>query len=192
LQCKKCHSSSSLNKTTTIQSILENHSELEYWRKKGLTAKQVAQWMKVADCNLESMIQYLCYCRFEMVEMGIEKSKPIRNVFNWFFRIIENSGCYQKPKDYKSYQEIKSEQERQIVEDKERVAKISEELYRKRIEAEREKEFYEMMNSPESDLYKRCFENLMSNQRLYNRASKKFETAMRNRFNMILNEDNQE
>ncbi len=61
--------------------------------------------MKTAECNLENMIQYLCYCRFEMVDLGMEESKPVKNVFNWFFKILERTGSYSKPKGYKSYWE---------------------------------------------------------------------------------------
>ena len=99
-------SSSCINTATkTVKQKLETHPELGYWRQKGLSTKQVEQWIKIADSSLENMIQYLCYCRFEMVDLGREESEPIKDVFNWFFRIIERTGGYPKPKEYQSHQE---------------------------------------------------------------------------------------
>jgi len=110
-------SSSYIDKTTTkgnIESILSSNPELGYWRNKGLTEKQIDQWMKTAKCSLENMIQYLCYCRFEMVDLNLEESKPVENVFNWFFKMLERTGSYPKPKGYKSHQEKQIEQKKRL------------------------------------------------------------------------------
>ena len=143
------NSSSSFKETTTnLKNILNSHPELEYWRKKGLTSKQIKQWMKAAECDSDIMIRYLCYCRYEMEITGLETSKPVHNVFNWFFKIIEKTGHYPKPKGYKSFQELKNEQERLILRDQKKEAEMAEKIYRERLEIERRKIFFEMMNDP--------------------------------------------
>jgi|GEM_PF-4788806 len=186
-------SSSSLyiNKTTTtkINIELNNNPELGYWRQKKITSKQIITWMKTADCNLNTIIQYLCYCRFEMVDLDFEKSKPIENVFNWLFKILEKTGGYPKPKGYKSFQEKKIKTEYQIAEQKEKEAKELHELYRRKVKAEQDKIFWSMMNEPEGKLYKKCFEELNDFQKKRN-AGKAFEMSMRGIFKkMLISED---
>ena len=168
-----------------IQTILNQNPELGYWKQKSLTAKQIAEWIKTANCNLDMMIQYLCYCRFEMLDLNFEKSKPIENVFNWFFRILERTGGYPKPKGYKSFQEKKIETERQSVKQKEKEAREIREIYECKVKAEQDKKFWNMMNDPEGNFYKKCFENLNNFQK--NRSTgKSFEMSMRGVFNKII------
>ena len=117
------YSSSNYNKTTTtlkkINLQINENLELGYWKQKKITAKQITQWMKLADCNLDTIVQYLCYCRFEMLDLDFENSKPIKNVFNWFFRILEKTGGYPKPKGYKSFHEKTIEMKLKIIQEKE-------------------------------------------------------------------------
>ena len=156
-----------------------------YWRQKKLTAKQIIKWMEIANCDIDTMIQHLCYCRFEMVDLDFEKTKPIENVFNWFFRILEKTGGYPKPKGYKSFQEKKIEMERQIVKEKEKEACEIREIYECKVKAEQDKKFWNMMNDPEGNFYKKCFENLNDFQK--NRSTgKSFEMSMRGVFNKII------
>ena len=155
-------SSSSLNKTTAaeINQDLQHNLELGYWRQKGLSAKQVAEWMKAAGCSYETMRQYLCYCRFDMVDKDLEDKKPVENVFNWFYKIIEKSGSYPKPKGYKSFSEKKLEQERKIVKQREKQAQEAKELYRRKLEAERDTVFWQMMDDENGELFQKCFNQL--------------------------------
>jgi predicted transcriptional regulator len=97
--------------TAKIESILNNHPELGYWRQKDLKTKRINEWIKTTNCSLENMIQSLSYCRFDMVENNHEKEKNINNVFNWFYKIIEKYGDYPRPSNYKSHQEKQIEQE---------------------------------------------------------------------------------
>jgi hypothetical protein len=184
----KQNSSSLYNKTTTteeIQNILSNEPELGYWCQKGLTVKQIENWMQHANCSLESMIQYLCYCRFEMVDLGLEDSKPVKKVFDWFFRILERTGAYPKPKGYKSYQQKQLESERQLVEQKEKEAREAEELYRRKVQADQDKKFWDMMNEPEGDLYKQCYDSFSSFQKKHT-SGKAFDLAMRAAFDNLI------
>lgn len=185
-------SSSFYNKTATdkISTILADHHELGYWRQKGLTEKQIKEWMKIAECGPDIMVQYLCFCRFEMVDNGLEESKPVGNVFNWFFKILERTGCYPKPKNYKSFREKDIEREKAIVEERERQMNEARELYQRKIEAEKGAEFWEMMNDPEGETYKACFEKLpkaMKSRR--QKGGKMFETAMRKAFDEMMVSD---
>jgi len=182
------NSSSLYIETTTIKKIeiaLNNHPEFGYWRQKGLTSKQIEQWIKTTNCSVEIIIQYLCYCRFEMVDLGVEESKPIKNVFNWFFKIIEKIGSYPKPKGYKSHEEKQLEVEREIVTQRKKEAQEAKELYQGKIEAEQDKKFWNMINDPGSDIYKQCFDALNSFAKKQPTTGKGFEMSMRAAFNSL-------
>ncbi len=131
------------------------------------------------------MIQYLCYCRFEMVDLGVEESKPIKNVFNWFFKIIEKTGSYPKPKGYKSHEEKQLETEREIVAQRKKEAQEAKELYQAKIKAEQDKKFWNMMNDPGSDLYKQCFDCLNPFAKKQHTTGKGFEMSMRATFDSL-------
>ena len=57
-----------------------------------------------------------------MLNLDFEKSKPIKNVFNWFFRMLEKTSGYPKPKGYKSFHEKTIEMELKIIQEKEKEA----------------------------------------------------------------------
>jgi len=151
---------------------------------KRLTSKQIIAWMKTADCSLNTIIQYLCSCRFEMVDLDFEKSKPIENVFNCFFKILEKTGGYPKPKDYKSFQDKKITIERELIEKQENESLELKKLYQRKIEAEQDKKFWSMMSEPEGKLYKKCFEELNNFQKKKNKG-KAFEMSMKDIFKKL-------
>ncbi len=186
------NSSSSLlsNKTTTdeVENILTTHPELGYWRQKGLTQKQMEEWTKITG-NIENLIQSLCHCRYEMVDLNLEESKPIDNVFNWFFKIIEKAGSYSKPKGYKSFEEKQLEQERKNLEEKRKRVEELKALSRAKWEQELEETFWEMLNDPETDLYKECYGKL--NKFAKKSKGKPFESSMRSAFDKIMNKRDQ-
>ncbi len=192
LKAHPIYSSSSLlsNKTTTIEieTILSTHPELGYWRQKGLTQKQMEEWTKITG-NIENLIQSLCYCRYEMVDLNLEESKPIDNVFNWFFKILEKAGSYPKPKGYKSFEEKQIEQERKNLEEKRKRVEELKGLSRAKWELELEETFWEMLNDPEKDLYKECYGKL--NKFAKKSKGKPFESSMRSVFDKIMNERDQ-
>ena len=182
-------SSSSLlsNKTTTddVENILTTHPELGYWRQKGLTSKQMKDWVKISS-SIENLIQSLCYCRYEMVDLNLEESKPIDNVFNWFFKIIEKAGSYPKPKDYQSFEDKQIKQERVALEEKEKRVEELKSLSRKKWQLDREETFWEMMNDPDGNLYKECHGTL--NNFAKKLKGKVLESSMRSAFDKIMNE----
>jgi hypothetical protein len=177
-------SSSFLKKTTTwLDNELATNPELGYWRQKGLTAKQIQNWIKEAGCDPELMIQYLCYCRFEMIDLGLEKSKPIHNVFNWFWKIIEKTCSYPQPQGYKSFQEKQIEEKTKLLERKKAEIEKIEKVERELAEAEIEEQFRKMMADPESEQYQRCFERLSALfQKRARKGGRAFEDAMRKEF----------
>jgi hypothetical protein len=182
-------SSSSFSKETTtideVENILSTDPELGYWRQKGLTSKQMKEWIKITG-NLENLTQSLCHCRYEMVDMNLEESKPIENVFNWFFKIIEKAGSYPKPKGYKSFEDKQIEQERVALEEKEKRIEEMKALSRKKWELERDETFWEMMTDSESKLYKECYGNL--NNFAKSLKGKTLERSMRVEFDKIMDD----
>jgi hypothetical protein len=184
-----CNSSSSSfpEKTTTseIENTLSSHPELGYWRHKGLTEKQMSEWIKITG-NLENLIQSLCYCRFDMVDLDQEQSKPIKNIFNWFFKIIEKAGAYPKPKGYKSFEDKQIEQERAALKEKEKRIEELRSLSRKKWELEREESFWEMMSDPAGNLYKECHGTL--NNFAKKSKGRVLESSMRAEFDKIMDE----
>lgn len=173
------------NKAATvidINHILSNHPELKYWRDKGLTAKQINQWIKTAGSSSEGMIQYLCYFAFEMQDLGLEASKKINDVFSYFYKVIKETGAYRKPKGYKSY----LDKERDYAKKLEKEAQEAKELFIKKQEAIQSKAFWEMMDDPESNLYKECFACLNDFEKNLNH--KNYERSMRNAFDKIKSE----
>ena len=123
-----------------------------------------------------------------MVNLGVEESKPIKNVFNWFFKIIEKTGSYPQPNGYKSHEEKQLEAEHEIVTQREKEAQEAKKLYQRKIEAEQDKKFWDMMNDPESDLYKQCFDSLNSFAKKQPTTGKGFEMSMRVAFDSLTQE----
>lgn len=175
------------SRTEAIARVLATHPELGYWRQKNLSAKQVEQWMELTGASLESMIQSLCHCRFEMVDMDLERLKNVNNVFNWFYRVIERIGYYPTPKGYKSFHEKQLELEQKLLAEKQERLKALEEIQRQRREVERELTFREMLADPESELYQECFRRL-NNYAKQTKLSSIFERAMREAFHQVLDE----
>lgn len=164
-----------------MESILNTEAELGYWREKGLTEKLMLHWLEKTGCSFEVIIRSLKYCRFELVDMGLEESRPVRDVFNWFFRRIEKVGFYAKPKGYKSQEENQLEIERSIVAEREKQTKELKELFDRKKKAEEDIRFWAMMNDPEGEAYKTTFAKLNSfEQRL--KSGKAFEAAMEGAF----------
>ncbi|MCF8095873.1 MAG: hypothetical protein K9J79_10995, partial [Desulfobacteraceae bacterium] len=168
-------SSSFLNKKPTtdkndvfrkISEALQKDPELGYWRQKELKPKQVVnEWMPKSGMSAAEMIESLKHCRFEMVDLGVEESKPVENVFNYFFRVIEKTGYYPKPKGYKSFEEKRIEREQERAKQLREEAERLEAARNERLEAETKIEFEKMMQDPESELYKTCYAELNQYQK---------------------------
>jgi hypothetical protein len=163
LEMSLISSSSFINRTTTCQDLdllIDTHPELGYWREKGLKAKQVDSWAKQFSLTHNDIIQSLCHCQFDMVDNEKEKLSNIKDVFNWFFKIIEKSGFYPKPKKYKSHQEKLIEREKVIIEDLKRQSDELKNVRNERIKAEYELKFEKMLLDENSSEFKEYYEEL--------------------------------
>ncbi|GAB6910144.1 hypothetical protein JCM12296A_59980 [Desulfosarcina cetonica] len=158
------NSSSNLNKTTTYQDlekILKTNPELAYWQSKGFTSKQMASWISRFSLTTEDLVQSLCYCRFNLVENGIEESKNIRDPLDWIFKILERSGAHPRPNNYKSHHDKLIDREIARAEEIHRQAEALKKARMKKAEVENELKFEQMMQEgPEGDQYSVCFEKL--------------------------------
>ncbi|BBO86752.1 hypothetical protein DSCO28_73180 (plasmid) [Desulfosarcina ovata subsp. sediminis] len=158
-------SSSSLNKTTTYQNfekILETNPELGYWKSKGLTSKQMASWVEKFSLTTEDLVQSLCFCRFSLVDNGVEELKKIRDPLDWIFKILERSGAHPKPKDYKSHQERLVDRELERVKEIQRQAEALKKARLDMVKAENDLKFENMLQDENSDEYKACYEKIPS------------------------------
>lgn len=183
-----CDESSSIyNKTTNeIESIINTEPELGYWREKGLTKKMVLHWVEQTGCSFDVIIRSLKYCKFELVDKGLEESKPVKNVFNWFFRVLEKTGGYPKPKGYKSFLQKQVETEREIMAEREKQANELKEIFERKKKAEQDTRFWAMMNEPEGETYKKTLAKLSPFERKL-KSGQAFEAAMQGAFEEMEN-----
>jgi hypothetical protein len=171
-------SSSFLKETTTIESVISTSPDLRYWHEKGLTAKQFNTWLDTAQCGPETLTQYLAWFAFDATENGIEESKKILNVFNWFFRILKKSGAYPKPGNFKSHTDRMLAQERELVEQEAAKLKELQQLREQKAQIVIDTEYETMISDPECELYQECLKALNK----YQRKGKAFDEAMKRAF----------
>lgn len=141
--------SSSLEKklTTTENQDLLSDPELAYWKGFGVTDRKVQQWAEEFEMDLEQVILSLKYCRYEMVVLNYEEEKQIRKPQDWFYRVMQRSGLYPKPSNYKSIAELRIEQ-------MEQGAREAKALRERQQRAEKALEFQRIMSDPDSQEYK--------------------------------------
>jgi hypothetical protein len=145
-------SSSRINNPTTTEYPLGD-PELGYWKGKGLTSRQVEKWAEEFSMDVELVLQSLKHCRYEMVVLNLEEEKNIENAMNWFYKVMQRSGFYARPKEYKSMAEIRAEE-------MERAARDMVEARERQAAAEFELEFQRMIDDPGSDDYQQLFDQL--------------------------------
>lgn len=144
-------SSYSLNiKTTTIEEVMEQVRAMEYWQKDPnvVTKRHVQDWVIKTKVSLEFVPLYLERCEYHMVDMGKEKEldKP---AINYFYSVLKASSSYPEYKGFKSREEKRLEEEKRILEKKEKERAEREELWLKT-------EFYKMMDDPGCEMYRTC------------------------------------
>jgi len=180
-------SSSLYNNTTTksISDFFNSDPRSLYWKDKGLTEKQLQAWLDETKMTLEDMITSLEHCWFEMVHLGKEEKKGIRDVLSWFYKTIRKVGFYPPPKGFRSYDEIRAEEMAKARKAREQAIEKLKEEARKDYELKKEQEFWEMMADPESRKYKTCFEKLNKFEKGL-KEGPAFEKAMRRVFEVGL------
>jgi hypothetical protein len=137
---------STTNSDATVSEDLLRDPELGYWRDKGINARQVNLWSEEFQMPVDQVIQSLKYCRYEMVVLNLEEEKQISNPMNWFYKIMQRSGVYPKPANYKSLAEIRAEQ-------MEQAARDLAEARQRQVAAEQELAFQRIMENPEGEEY---------------------------------------
>ena len=182
------YSSSSGDRYTTTYRRLANFFTSDprslYWKDKGLTAKQIENWVKETQMSVEDIIQSLEHCWFEMVHLRKEEEKDIRDVLSWFYKTVRKAGFYPPPKGFKPYEEVRAEEMAKARKKRETAIEKLQEEARKEYELKKETEFWEIMADHESEKYKRCFEKLNKFEKQL-KGGPTFEKAMRKAFDEL-------
>jgi len=147
--------------------------ELAYWKEKGVSNRKIHDWADEFQMPVDQVIQSLKYCRYEMVVLNQEEEKQIAKPDNWFYKIMQRSGVYPKPTNYKSLVEIRAEQ-------MEQAAREAAEARERQIAAEQELAFQNILSNTTSDAYKELLSRVSDFAR--EMGGKALETAMREIF----------
>ena len=120
-----------------------DHPELKAWRDFGLSEKQIKAWQAEFSLDDTLMEQYLKWCAFDIEHNHADN--PVKNMANWFYVMLRNTGSYPKPDGYVSLEDRRLQQLEAL----------------KAEQAERkQREVQAMQDSIESDL-KGYFDNIM-------------------------------
>ena len=184
-------SSSLYNKPTTkdeIEITLQTDPDLLYWKLRNLSPAQVATWIQEFSMSPLVMFDSLKHCAFEMTQD--EKDKPE----NYFYAVIKKAHNYARPTGYQSHQERQNQLEAEILLQQEKIAKEQEALFTRRIQAEQDRCFYEMIKDPEGDQYAECLATMapFDKKRFtapLKQTGKTFENAMRRSFEKIIDQE---
>ncbi len=151
-------SSSLINNTTTFKEIF-TLPELQYWKQKGVTLKQVSTWMKEAGIASEiDMIEYLSWAAFDMRSIdgnNIESEKGIKDPAAWVRKILIKNGGYPKPNNYESFADAELRKEKEQIEKLKRLAAEKRKLREEKREAEIDLAFEDMLEG-KGDQFKAC------------------------------------
>ena len=175
-------SSKFLNKTNLLSTALKENPDLAYWQNK-LKPQKIEAWMDELKISEEDMIESLCHCAFEMIQRNEtdKKGQEIKNVLDWFYSIMKKYRFYDKPTGYKSFEEIAIERaEQRLKEKQERINRINE-IKKAEREADIDLLFSEMMQKPESEEYKKCYDALNEIAKRKNSGTI-FTSVMRSKF----------
>lgn len=79
------------------------HPELTQWRNSGLSEKQVNLWVAEFNIDRELLLQYMKWCAYDVANNHADN--PVKNISNWFYSIMKNTGGYPKPDGYMSIED---------------------------------------------------------------------------------------
>lgn len=95
--------------TKTVSSLLEGDLELNFWKAEEINDRQIHKWAAEFDLPVEDILICMKHARFEILEK--EKNGDIvKSAANWFYRVMQRSGYYARPANYKSLIEQRAEQ----------------------------------------------------------------------------------
>ncbi len=166
-------STKDLQSTTTENTEILKDPELGYWREKGVNVRQLNAWSDEFEMPLEQVIQSLKYCRYDMVVLNHEEEKQISNPINWFYKVMQRSGIYPKPGNYKTLAEIRAEQ-------MEQAAREAAEARERQINAEHELAFQKILSDQRSLEYQQLLSKV--NDFAKEVGGKALEAALREAF----------
>ena len=132
----------------------------------------------------EEIAQSLEHAWYHMVHLGVEENKKINDPLSYFYKTILKSGFYPPPSGFKPFEEMRAEEMARARKRREEAIKKLKEEARKEYETEKEARFWEMMNNPDSELYKKCLSKLNKFEKKLKRGPA-FESAMRKVFDEI-------
>ncbi len=182
-------SSSYLKKLTTIENFTAE--EFPFWFELKLTGKQIMEWGKKFEIPVNDILDFLRYAEFDFIDNDkLNKPKPIPNPLGYFYKILEKTHTYNKPINYKSFNEKKIEKEKAELE---KIQAELDELRKLREQKENlhiELAFEKMMADPEGELYNKCFDscsNMIKTKykRLTDRKGASFLSAMKSAFKKL-------
>lgn len=165
-----------LKPTTNSDAVIEDllrDPELGYWRDKGVNSRQLNSWSDEFQMPTDQVIQSLKYCRYEMVVLNQEEEKQITNPMNWFYKVMQRTGLYPKPTNYKSLAEIRAEQ-------MEQAAREAADARERQATAERELAFQKILSEPDGSAYQSLLAKV--NDFAKEMGGKALEAAMREEF----------
>jgi hypothetical protein len=154
-------SSSSYNKkTTTIQNcsyvddnekiildIMSVHPEYKFWFDHQVTAKQVARWKYEFGLDLQTILNNLCYVRWQIVA---QKTTIKKSVADYLYKImLKNGGTVNRPSGYKTMAQIDREHYEDLIKKQKDHAKEMERLKNEAIKAEIEPKIDALLKKPE-------------------------------------------
>jgi len=139
---------------TTNPSCLDD-PELGYWKERGVNSRQVEKWAEEFAMEIDLVLQSLKHCRYEMIVLNHEEEKKIENPVNWFYRIMQRTGLYPRPANYKSIAEIRAEA-------MERAAKEMADARVRQVTAEKELAFQKLLTDPGSVEYQALYDQVSS------------------------------
>lgn len=112
-------------------------------------------------------------------------------MYDWFFRIIEKTGHYPKPKGYRSYEEKEIERQKNILEEKQKHLSELQELREKEKVIERDIQFEKMLKDSKSELHKLILGMLNNYSRKLKPNSTGFIRSMRIAFDEYMDKEEQ-
>lgn len=80
-----------------------DHPELKAWKDSGLSEKQINAWCAEFEVDKDLMAQYLKWCAYDVANNHSEN--PVKNMANWFYVMLRNTGSYPKPDGYVSMED---------------------------------------------------------------------------------------
>ncbi len=169
---------------TEITETFETHPDFVFWAEEKLQPHTVLRWIEEfsdVPIKVEEMLLYLSRCSYDLATLN--KKASLKNTpVNYFYGCIKRNKTYLPPQGFKTLQERILEDERKIVEDLENRVRELRKLEERKIQANIEIQFCEMMSQETGELYNACLKNIPAVFKNSDRSGPGFKTAMKQAF----------